>query len=655
MTPANSSLRALLSIAFAVWFANAGGTALAEQPQRGVTLMPKVAPGSVSIAGEYWALIIGIDKYKEAPELDSAVKDAVGVRDVLTERYGFRRERIIELLNEQATKTNIEDALYQLGKRAGPEDSVLVYYAGHGQYDEDNRLAWWVPVDGKPQKPGTFVPNAVIRDYIEGMKAKHVYLVADSCFSGTLFGKFRAMPPLSDQFFSRLQAKKSRWGLTSGGTEPVADQGKNGHSIFAYHFINLLRENADPYLVPSHIFDMLAPIIANNAEQTPRSEPLKGTGDEGGQFVFRLASTKPVSPAKPLPGLSGESRGSADEAFELERQRLGAERRRLQADRDAMEQEKRQAEERRRAEQQAKAMEEARVRPFEAPRQGDVATKDLDVQILQADPDGCTWVESKAHVSFGEHDTKHQAMAQAIAEARAKAIERFLGVKVENRFVDFQQESSLKGQANLTESLLRVTQLGRILKEERLRSGPADAPGCPGCRFVAHIRACIVPLPDHSDKGFKVDTFLNRTRFADGDEGQIQIAPSRDAYIYIYSVDVNWDAAMLFPNAYADDNLVKAGQVFVFPSEELKTRGVKVKARLPAGATVSAEMIRVIASKAPLPPVLMDPASKEFVKNESRAGGETAATGTFLNLIHKLNATQEEWVEDAQAFTIYKK
>ena len=300
--------------------------AVSGQEQRGVTIIPKVAPGSLPITGEYWALIIGINTYKNVPPLDSAVKDAVGVRDVLVQRYGFRRDRIIELLNEKATRTNIEGSLFDLGRKAGAEDSVLIYYAGHGQYDEDGRLGWWVPVEGQPKQPGTFITNASIRDYIEGMKAKHVYLVADSCFSGTLFGKSRAMPPLDDQFFSRLHAKKSRWGLTSGGTEPVADQGKGGHSIFAYHFINLLKENRDPYLVPSHIFDQLAPIIANNADQMPRSEPMKGTGDEGGQFVLRLASVPDGKPAAAQPAAAtaatapaGE-RGSSDEVAQLRRE-----------------------------------------------------------------------------------------------------------------------------------------------------------------------------------------------------------------------------------------------------------------------------------------------------------------------------------------------
>ncbi len=252
--------------------------------------------GALPVQGEYWALIIGIDLYAHAPKLQTAVSDAAGVRDVLIERYGFRRERIVELLNEQATRTNIEQELYQMGQKVGREDSVFIYYAGHGLYDEEGNLGWWIPVEGQPKNPGTFITNASIRDYIKGMRARHVYLVADSCFSGSLFGS-RALAPINDQWIARLAVKQSRWGLTSGGTEPVADRGKDGHSPFAYHLINLLRENADPYLIPSRIVDRLAPLVANMTDQTPRSEPIRGAGDEGGQFVFRLLTEK--EPARP--------------------------------------------------------------------------------------------------------------------------------------------------------------------------------------------------------------------------------------------------------------------------------------------------------------------------------------------------------------------
>ena len=293
------------------------------QAQPNIGVAQKVAPNSVTITGEYWALIIGIDRYQHAPDLTTAVHDATAVREVLIERYGFGRERIMELLNDQATRTGIEDALYQLGQQAGPDDSVFIYYAGHGQYDDTGKLGWWVPTEANPKRPGTFIMDVSILRYIKGMQAKHVYLVADSCFSGTLFGT-RALPPINDQWFAKLYAKTSRWGFTSGGTEPVADLGKAGHSIFAYHFLTVLRENTDPYLVPSRIHDRTAPLVANNALQMPRSEPLRGAGDEGGQFVFRLAATKIAS--------------NIPDYLETERQRLTAERARFEAERETFRQ-----------------------------------------------------------------------------------------------------------------------------------------------------------------------------------------------------------------------------------------------------------------------------------------------------------------------------
>ena len=164
------------------------------------------------------------------------------------------------------------------------------------QYDASGRLGWWVPTEANPKNPGTFITNVTILDYVKGMQAKHVYLVADSCFSGTLFGT-RALPPITDRWFAKLYETPSRWGLTSGANEPVADQGKNGHSPFAYFFLKILRDNTMPYLVPSRIHDRLAPLVANNAQQTPRSEPLKGAGDEGGQFVFRLVDLPKRTPS----------------------------------------------------------------------------------------------------------------------------------------------------------------------------------------------------------------------------------------------------------------------------------------------------------------------------------------------------------------------
>lgn len=368
-------MRRVLTILSMLTVLLGSSSALAEK--RDLTIMPKVAPGSVPIAGEYRALIVGIDKYRDSqiPSLTTAAKDAAAVRDLLIERYGFKSEHVKTLFNEQATRDAVEGALYALGQEARPDDSVLIYYAGHGQTDTEKERGWWVPFDAKANEPATFIKNASVRDEIAAMKVKHVYLVADSCFSGTLFAQSRSMPAFSDKLFTTLYQKKSRWGLSSGMNEPVADSGKGGHSIFAYFFLKVLRESEDPYLVPTQIYDQLLPLVANNADQTPQSERLKGAGDEGGQFVFRLTTGEA---AKPSGG--AQAAGSAD--LEAERQRLQAEReaeerakfeverRRLAEERVRKEEEqKKLAEEQRRAEAESKKIEEARVRPPLAPQQ----------------------------------------------------------------------------------------------------------------------------------------------------------------------------------------------------------------------------------------------------------------------------------------------
>ena len=43
--------------------------------------------------------------------------------------------------------------------------------------------------------------------------------------------------------------------------------------------------------MPSHIHEKVAPLIKNNSGQTPRSDPILGAGDEGGQFLLALSET----------------------------------------------------------------------------------------------------------------------------------------------------------------------------------------------------------------------------------------------------------------------------------------------------------------------------------------------------------------------------
>lgn len=124
-----------------------GATPIEAAKERDLAVMPKVAPGSVapgSVAsgGSYWARLIGIDQYQQrnVPKLQSAVKGAQAVREVLVQRSGFEGDTIIiESINGQATPTHIEDGLDQLRAQAGMDDPVVIYNAGHDQIETDNK------------------------------------------------------------------------------------------------------------------------------------------------------------------------------------------------------------------------------------------------------------------------------------------------------------------------------------------------------------------------------------------------------------------------------------------------------------------------------------------------------------------------------------
>ena len=267
--------------------------------------------------------------------------------------------------------------------------------------------------------------------------------------------------------------------------------------------------------------------------------------------------------------------------------------------------------------------------------------KPAEAKILDTDPDGCTWVAATGSVRFGDQDTKHQAFAQAIAEARQKAMETLLGVRIDHSFIDFQSENSLRGEFVLTEKLLRVTQLGRAIKENVLRVGPVDDPGCVACRIEAQIETCLVPEKERGDKDFQVSVRLNRSSYQDGDEVIITVTSTRDSYLYIYNVDMDFRAALIAPNKYVPSVRVKAGEAWVYPSDDLRTKGLRATAHLLPSSSVSAETIRVVASKAALPNSLVSLTYQQEITQPP-----------FFEFLRALLAMDVEWVEDVQAFTI---
>jgi len=267
-------------------------TALASE--RGIGVKP-VAPTGETVSGKQWLLTIGIDDYLQWPRLKTAVNDARAVRDVLLDRYYFDRENVVELFNAQATRKNILAALRDLAHKVGPDDSLLIFYAGHGQLDSITKAGSWVPVESGVDDSSAWITNQTIKDYLkaDAIKAKHILLISDSCFAGDFFRGSRGAPPkVTDVVIKKAYQRSSRQAITSGGVEPVSDAGFGGNSVFSYFLVSALRDNDKPFLIPTDLFPGVKSGVAQNAEQFPQLGSLHGVGgQEGGEFVLFLKRT----------------------------------------------------------------------------------------------------------------------------------------------------------------------------------------------------------------------------------------------------------------------------------------------------------------------------------------------------------------------------
>ena len=229
--------------------------------------------------GDYYALVIGNNRYDHLGDLRTAVNDARSVANTLELDYGFNVTTL-----ENANRDQIIKSISGLRGKVSSEDNVLIYYAGHGYLDEAADEGFWLPTDASPDDPSNWIMTDRIVSQVRAMKAKHVMIVADSCFSGTITRGIK-IEQRTPEWLETIVKKKARTALTSGGLEPVMDSGSGNHSVFANSFLSILREN-DGVLDASQLFSQLRPKVMVNSDQTPEYGDIHRAGHDGGDFLF---------------------------------------------------------------------------------------------------------------------------------------------------------------------------------------------------------------------------------------------------------------------------------------------------------------------------------------------------------------------------------
>jgi WD40 repeat protein len=200
----------------------------------------------------YYALVIGNGTYQSLDNLSTPVKNAEDLRQILRDDYGFE----VKLLRN-ATRMEILDALEEYRRILDDNSSLLVYYAGHGIIEPDTSVTYWQPVDAKANFSSAWIATDEVVNRIRGMKARHVLVVADSCFSGGFFVPHLGGDMTDDEpvaYLKTMMASPSRLAMTSTDLDWVPDIGEDGHTTFTHGLLQGLKNYKNNIFTAKQLF-----------------------------------------------------------------------------------------------------------------------------------------------------------------------------------------------------------------------------------------------------------------------------------------------------------------------------------------------------------------------------------------------------------------
>jgi hypothetical protein len=233
--------------------------------------------------GNYYALVIGNNRYTALKQLKCAKEDARAVADLLEKKYNFRTD-----LKLDATRSDIILSLDNLRKKLTPNDNLLIYYAGHGWLDPLADEGYWLPVDASRDNSLNWISSSQITASLKAIQAKHVLVIADSCYAGKLIRDItRGIGVIkTSRYYETITKRKARSVLCSGGLEPVYDGfGDSDHSVFAAALLEALDQN-ESVLDTTELFSKIRRPVMLNADQTPEYSDIRKAGHAGGDFLF---------------------------------------------------------------------------------------------------------------------------------------------------------------------------------------------------------------------------------------------------------------------------------------------------------------------------------------------------------------------------------
>ena len=214
---------------------------------------------------ERWAVVIGVGQYESVaiPRLRYMVADAEAIYDTLVGPAGFKKEHVLLLTDRAERKPTVRNIRWALGtflsRSAKKDDTVLIFFAGHGAPEVDPRgverdglAKYLIPSDADPDDLySSALPMDELQTIFGRIEAERVVAFLDACYSGAAGGRTFAAKKtragsVDDLFLERLTRSKGRAIVTASRTNEVSIELPDlGHGIFTYYLIEGLKGAAD--------------------------------------------------------------------------------------------------------------------------------------------------------------------------------------------------------------------------------------------------------------------------------------------------------------------------------------------------------------------------------------------------------------------------
>jgi serine/threonine protein kinase len=264
---------------------------LNEDKTRGVTLLKDPAAKDSVVVGKYYALLIGIQNYTDNryQALTEPVSDVNSLNDILVNYYTFDKDRVT--ISKDPDKKEIFRILNYYRDNLTPNDNLFVFYAGHGRYDKKSDMGYIIPADGDYKNDADWISFQEIREKFRIIPAKHILLIADACFAGSVFrGEESDTEEGIDEMTLEQLNRKSRIAFTSAYLKPVPDR-----SDFLKQLISNLKTNTTKLFLSEDLYiNTRNSLIRSTSKKDPvKYGVIRDCGDEGGDFIFIRRTNEP--------------------------------------------------------------------------------------------------------------------------------------------------------------------------------------------------------------------------------------------------------------------------------------------------------------------------------------------------------------------------